>query len=270
MLDGLPFRDEVPGGRDLRGNGWVNGRDMDFSNTDFSFSPTIGNFFSCKLENARFDELETETQSLGNVLNGSSFRKAKLRRCYFKGPVQHCCFEGANLRGADFLGSDLSGSSFVGANCKMAAYSGANLLGCDFRGANLDEAAFRDNQIDKSTDFRGASLINVYHDDDFDKAGNLRRHGVDLRQATFDETTKFGTDPLTDSIEYWDAIMEWARQRYGDDGAKIAAALAPIKERQVRAGVYSMSWQDELLSQLNEPQRKLYEQIADEANREIR
>ncbi len=193
-----------------------------------------------------------------------------MRNCFIRNARAHnCCFEGADLRGTSFQNTDLSGSSFRGACCKGATFAGANILGCDFSGANLDEAVFRDNQIDKSTDFRGASLINAFHDDDYDKAGNLRRHGVDLRLATFDETTKFGTDPLMDSIEYWDAIMEVARRDYGDDGEKIAAALAPIKERIVRAGVKSMTWQDELLAQLNDRQRALYEQIVDDAMKSL-
>ncbi len=270
LLDGLPNRDEVPNGRDLRGNGWVDGRDMDFSNSDFSFSPTIGDFFYCDLRGSCFDELVTEGTALGDKLDGSSFRKSRMRRCFlWNSSVRNCCFDGADLRDASFKESDLSGSAFRNAKCGGAIFYNANLAGCDFRGADLKEAVFIGAKVHKSTDFRGASLVNAYCSDDYDKAGNLRARGIDLRQATFDETTKFGTDPLLGTIEYWDAIMDIARRDYGDDGAVIAAALEAIKQRIVRAGIKSMTWQDELLAKLNDRHRELYERIADVAMKSL-
>ena len=54
LLDDLPFREEVPSGRDLRGVDSFSGWRSDFSDTDFSFSVTTGNFFHCNLETRSF------------------------------------------------------------------------------------------------------------------------------------------------------------------------------------------------------------------------
>jgi hypothetical protein len=244
--------------------------EMDFSNTDFSFSD-VGSFFHCDLTGARFDESVSEGSSFHQRLDGASFRKVKFRKCYFKqASSRGCCFDDARLPSSYFDQSDLSGSSFAGADCKGVCFVGANLIGCDFRGAKLDEAQFQEAKIDKTTDFRGASLVNVWTEDRYDNSGKLFQRGVDLRQATFDETTQFGDDPLAYPLEILNALVKVARRKeYADDGATIAAFAEQIKSTlrdQPKKWVDNI-WLDDLLGQLNDCQKQLYEEIQDEAFR---
>src|SRR5437868_4742351 len=111
LLDGLPFRDEVPSSRDLRASDLGGGWRSDFSDTDFSYSKSLGGFFHCNLTGAKFDECVTERTSFRDVLNGASFRNARLRSCYMiDGQARHCCFDNANIYSMNFEGTDLSGS----------------------------------------------------------------------------------------------------------------------------------------------------------------
>jgi uncharacterized protein YjbI with pentapeptide repeats len=266
LLDGLPYREEVPNGRDLRGASLASGWASDFSETDFSYSgPGIGNFFHCDLRQSRFDEASAAHVSFHVKLTGATFYKAKLQSCHFtESDARSCCFDAANLYHTTFKNANLSGSSFSRANCKMVSFGGADLRGCDFRGANLEEAVFNETKIDKSTDFRGASLVNAYHSDSFDRAGNLTGHGVDLKQATYDESTKFGKHKLLENVGIWDAIIEVARwPDYGEDGAAIAAAMQAVKARQLRDG-YSNDWREQLYAVLTERQRQLYDDDLEE------
>ncbi|MCC7084264.1 MAG: pentapeptide repeat-containing protein [Pirellulales bacterium] len=270
LLEGLPYRDEVPYGRDLRGADFLGSREMDFSDTDFSYSTRVGSFYDCNLERARFDE-SGEAISLGNVLNGASFRKAKLRSCFMReSQARNCCFDDANVYHMDFKGTDLSGSSFRNANCKGVSFSRSILLNCDFRGANLEEAVFAETVIDKTTDFRGASLINACHDDDYDNAGNFLSHGVDLRLANYDATTKFGTDPLAFPLEYHRRAVEIATRDYGAEGMKMAAFFQRSIDHMLARGERSIDWENEQIANLNPQDRALYEEIMDETFRSLR
>ena len=104
-------------------------------------------------------------------------------------------------------------------HCRFFAH--ANLLNCVFQGANLEEAVFDDTQIDKSTNFCRASLVNAYYDDDYDNAGNLLSHGVDLKQANHAETTKFGKDPPAFPSDVDQRALEIAHRDYGPEGRRI-------------------------------------------------
>jgi len=266
LLDGLPFRDEVPNGRDLRGSDLAGAMRSDFSHTDFSFCFDTTDFFHCDLRGAKFDGIVTDHASFRDKLSGASFCKAKLRSCHFNGSdARNCCFDGADLYHATFQKSDLRGSSFVGANCKMATFATADIRNCDFRGAILEEATFMEAVIDKTTDFRGASLINAYHGDNFDRAGNLISHGVDLKLANYDETTKFGEDEVAKWIDVWNALIEFASHDHGEDGLKIAASVTSVKERAIRSGRYDERYWDDILAPLNERQRQLYKEIEPDA-----
>src|SRR5262249_12520524 len=75
LLDGLPFREEVPNGRDFRGNDCVGGFELDFSYTDFSFSESAGDLRCCNLTGSRFDESCGES---------SNFHKSVIRDCSFR------------------------------------------------------------------------------------------------------------------------------------------------------------------------------------------
>lgn len=183
LLCGLPYTDEVANGRDLRGLD-IAASDLDLSHSDFSYGQ-VGSFFSCNLEGACFNACKAERATFGSNLMSCSFVGATLRACYFNDSVAtECDFSRARLRDCSFQKTDLRGSIFRDADCRGAQFAGANLLVCDFRGANLEEAVFCDVVLDKSTDFRGANLSNVYTSDWRDNQGNLTRKGVDLSLAT--------------------------------------------------------------------------------------
>src|SRR5438094_334613 len=54
LLDGLPFRDEVPNGRDLRGINLGNIYQLDFREFDFSYAD-VGWLYQCNFSHTRLD-----------------------------------------------------------------------------------------------------------------------------------------------------------------------------------------------------------------------
>src|SRR6478736_10264646 len=56
LLDSLPFREEVPNGRDFRGSDCVGGRELDLSDADFSYASHVGSFIRCNLSGCNFGE----------------------------------------------------------------------------------------------------------------------------------------------------------------------------------------------------------------------
>lgn len=190
LLDGLPYRDEVPNGRDLRAMN-IGGRGLYFLETDFSYCQ-LNSFFFCDLSRSSFEGCTGERISIHNAAASCSFRAANLRSCYFRdADLSNCTFDGAKLRGCMFQNANLAGSSFVNADCRDAAYAKATLFGCDFRGAKLDGARFEEVRLDKTTDFRGASLVNVLCEDRRDSNGIIIARGCDLTHGCMDSTTKF-------------------------------------------------------------------------------
>lgn len=199
LLEGLPYREEVPEGKDLRGALLGSAEKFDFQGYDFSYAQ-ISSFSYCNLSHARFD-YTYNIISLSSILDGASFRNANLRKSHLdESQIRNACFDGADLMSVRFTDSDLTGSSFRNAKCMRASFSGANLVGCDFRGANLIDASFHHTKLDKTTDLRGANLINARFEELRDNEGHLRAASVDLRQATYDETTRFGKDPLLEDL----------------------------------------------------------------------
>ena len=267
MLLGLPFREEVPGGKDLRGADVAHGREMDFSGRDFSLGD-VGPFDFCDLSHCRFDCASAEQTGFHNILNHTSFREAKFRSRYFmNSQVQHCCFDNAKLEDCNFEDADLAGSTFLRANCKRATFFGANLKGCDLRESILDEAVFENIVLDKNTDIRGASLINAYYDAHFDFSGNLIGRGTDFRVAKVDRTTRFGSDPAALPYE----VLEAAFKILGDDArpqaGRIKALLTDAKGRLPKE-----SWDDlldEIFSKLCEDEREVFDEILDDAYRAL-
>lgn len=194
ILNGLPYREEVPGGKDLRAVSFLSTRELDLQGYDFSYAQ-IHALYLCRLSHTRFDFCRG-ISSLSSVLNHSSFVKAKLRTCYFtNSAIQEACFKEADLRQAKFTNTNLRGSSFENATCNETSFYGANLIGCNFKGADLTGAFFSGAIMDKSTDFRGANLMNACFEEHRDYAGNLLAKGVDPRSALYDQHTVFGTNP---------------------------------------------------------------------------
>ena len=200
ILNGLPYREEIPDGKDLRAISLCPSRELDLQGYDFSYAQ-LSDLFLCNLSGARFDFVQN-IESLSSVLNHASFRKVKFRKAYLmRSEIRNACFEGADLMQARFTHSDLSGSSFRNAKCKETSFYKANLMGCDFRGADLTHAFFSGAIIDKTTDFRGANLTNACFEEDRNYAGELLATATDWRQATYDETTISGDVPLLADLE---------------------------------------------------------------------
>lgn len=201
-LDGLPYRDEIPNGRDLRGIPSIGGNEgWDFSNADFSFLPGDEgySFCKCNLDAAIFDGSKGEFGFQNCSLRGTRFRKVRfVNRISFGGRQLQCDFTKAEMtrarfiwttNGRDLLGMDLRGSSFDAANLKNAGLSRCDLRECRFVNANLSGASIQEAIVDKSTDFRGANLKDLWWQERRDNSGHLFLRATDWRQGTYDSTT---------------------------------------------------------------------------------
>src|SRR5262245_8655240 len=82
LLERLPFRGEVPDGRDLRGLPGVYWREVNVAGFDFSYSQDV-QLVECDASGARFDEMQARV-TIGKKLAGASFKKARLRDCIFR------------------------------------------------------------------------------------------------------------------------------------------------------------------------------------------
>jgi len=267
MLKGLPFRQEVPGGKDLRGADFAGGADMDFSGWDFSLG-FVGPFHRCNLSHARFEGATADNAGFHNILNFANFRGVKFRRCYFmNSQAQHCCFDKARLFEAAFQDADLSGSKFVEADCHGASFFGANLKGCDFRGCNLEGAVLQNISIDEKTDIRGACLVNAFYKDQYDTSGKLFGRGTDFRIAKLDATTKFGTDEAAMWKGLLDAALVVLKKDAPPESRRIMELLTDAKKR-----LGKESWEDllnEIYSKLTEEEGDVFDGIMEDAYREL-
>ena len=248
LLEFLPFREEVPEGKDLRGVDIGAGRDLDMRGYNFSHA-RIHAFYNCDLSSCCFDDVLCEG-TLSSILTRSTFRRAKLKSShFFGGQVQQCIFDEANLLQACFQGSDLTGSSFRGANLKNANLKNTNLVGCDFRGAILDGAELAAARIDKSTDFRGASLRNLSTMGYVDEAYQVTPWAFDIRQATYDETTVLDDDlrlPVLDELKA--AIRDLDANVDYYDEKKSARLRGILEEMQREIGQqYRPDWYEEVV-----------------------
>ena len=202
LLDGLPFREEVPSGRDLRGSAFSGAVNLNLRETDFSYSPTIGGFTNCDLYRAKLDHIRGSVHEITGKLIETSFIAAELNKTWLnQSRFRNCIFNRANLKSANLNHSDFRGSSFKDADCGWADFQYCDLRACDFRGANLKGIMLREVKLDKTTDFRGANLQDIVHEDQYDIYGKLVIRGTDWRQATYDETTLLGTDPIAFDLQ---------------------------------------------------------------------
>jgi uncharacterized protein YjbI with pentapeptide repeats len=265
LLQDLPFRSEVPSGRDFRGVTLTGGvRDLDLADADFSFATLDCNFVGCDLSRSRFDMATGEGVTIGNVLDHASFRNAKLRRPYFgNARATHCTFDGANLVGGVFEAADLEGSSFRGAVLKGVQLTGARVVGCDFRDAVLDEAVLFDLELDNSTDLRGASLLNVWSTDSYDHAGRLVARGTDLRRARVDLRTKFGEDPAAEALEILDQAYKLVS---GIDGPQLKRLEQGLERERVRlAAEYDEHWWEHFVAQFDSADQPMAQALLERA-----
>src|SRR5260370_10240068 len=137
LLDGLPYREEVEGGRDFRGAPLGGGtRDLELRGCNFTYAKLTINIVNCDLTGAVFDEVGGGDCILLDRLDGASFGGAKLPGTFFRGAHAHgCCFDNASLARASFEEADRTKSSFPNADCRRAKFLRAHLAGCALRGA---------------------------------------------------------------------------------------------------------------------------------------
>ncbi len=267
LLDGLPFRNEVENGRDLRGAKF-GANDLDLQEWDFSYAQ-LGDFFRCNLTRACFYAAEGRSINLASsILDEASFQNSKLRSCYLaNAKARKCQFDRAMLRGANFEYANVSGSCFRHSSCVGVKFLGADLRGCDFQNAVLDRVVFQEAKIDKTTDFRGASLTNVYYEDVYNREGGCIARGVDLRAAIFDDKTVFKSDPRIIGIEILESALKVAEAMSADAAKRILAVLKEQKKKMAVA--YSENWGSEILEKLDEQERVLFNRIIEEAYRNL-
>jgi len=267
-LDGLPFREELPGGRDFRGvvlGGGVH--ELDLSRCDFSHASLNVNLVNCDLRNSVFDSASF-IRLVTRIMEGASFKKAKMVKCSLRGgDARSCCFDGANLQGTSFEEADLAGSSFRAANCRRANFYRANLLGCDFQGAVLDEAAFQEVKIDKSTNLRGASLVDLYHESHIDRSGKVVSRGTDWRLASYDASTKFGHDPKGQALELLDSAESLLESGQDSHAGRLRREIGLMRVE--ISNKYRDDWYDELLRRLPSESRNYAEVHFTSASRNL-
>jgi len=250
LLDGLPFREEVANGRDLRGISLQGGAfsSLDLSFCDFRFSKLNINIIQCNLNRSLFEEATIEG-IITNTLVETNFRKSKLRKCFLENiDGRQSCFDGANLVDASFRNANLQGASFEKANCKGALFTGANVIGTNFRETILDRAAFQDVTLDKTTDLRGASLINLFHEEHRNNFGKLIGNATDWRKAQYDETTRIGNDHSIECMEIIATLKEELQKSKATEDKELLDSLLML-ERELPLENISR-WYEDLLSRL--------------------
>lgn len=269
LLDGLPFLDEVPNGRDFRGSDCVGGRDLDLSDSDFSYAPHVGSFIRCNLSGCKFDDSRKESGQLSScTLVNSSFRNVRFRSTSFdECDARSACFDEAWLYHANFIGANLQGATFRGADLKRACFVGTNLAGCDFRGANMQEVVLNNVQVDAATDFRGSNLVNAYLGDHVNKAGELIGRGIDLKTVKIDATTRLGKDPRLETLEILDAALEVSRDRRDIEAMRVRQAVQRVLTEIQKE--YFDDWYDRVISYLAPEELVAHDEIMDEAFRSL-
>jgi len=269
MLDDLPYRSEVANGRDFRGIDFIGGRELDYSDCDFSYAPNIWHMFHCDLSQSSFESAQGERNGFdGSNLQGCSFAKARFRSTGFNEcNCRNACFDEASLRSCSFQHTDLRGASFKGARLNGATFVGANLAGCDFRGADMHEAVLWGLTVDQNTDFRGANLINAYTTDEYTKAGDLRGKGIDLKACKLDATTRLGNDPKIQAIEILNAALEVSADRRDAESMRVRQAIQRVLTEIQKE--YFDDWYDRVISHLEPEELDAHSDIMDEAYRSL-
>jgi uncharacterized protein YjbI with pentapeptide repeats len=266
ILEGLPYRDEVSNGRDLRGIDLAIVCQMDFNEFDFSFA-RLTNFVKCSFVNTKFTHADLHGVH-PTCIDGASFCSAKLRQCSIESiSARACNFESADLFRGSFVGADLGDSSFHSAKCKGACFVRANLRGCDFRKADLTDAIIGETLLDKSTDFRGACLINIQGQDRIDRAGNVLFKGTDWRQGTWDAATLYGEDPSLSAVELLAAVTDFLDQTQSETDRKIMAVVRDSMD-QLKVK-FDKRWYDKILAKLSDLEKQRFEQVGDLASRSL-
>ena len=90
-------------------------------------------------------------------LTGANFGSADISQGVFRGDVEECSFQNADLYYANFKGCKIHNVNFSGADLAYATFENTKITRCDFRGAHFND-----------TDFRGAIIEDCIGLPDFD------------------------------------------------------------------------------------------------------
>jgi hypothetical protein len=83
----------------------------------------------------------------------------------------------------------------------------------------LDGVVFEDVRLDKTTDFRGAKLMNLW-DTEFTDVHGRSHPGTDWRLANYDETTQYIKDPTPQALKDVRDLLTILREDKDDPRAK--------------------------------------------------
>ena len=265
LLEGLPYRDEVEGGRDLRGSAFPGGKYLDLRNADFTYCAQIEALEHCDLFQARLDHMRGEIYSVMGHLVEASLKNARLRQTWMNASrFERCIFDEADLTSANLRNSDLRGSSFRNAKCGGADFQGCDLRGCNFRGADLSNAMFRAVTLDKTTDLRGAKLFDLVCEPIRESTGRIFMQGTDWQLATYDETTRIGSNPIATDLQILQLIIDEARQENSHWAVQLIQASQQSKRR-LRADP-DFKWLDALLEAIDPADRPQAQNLIERAS----
>jgi len=268
LLDGLPFREEVPSGRDFRGSSFPGARNMTINDADFSYCPAIGVMERVNLSEVRLEEIRGEVYAVTGHLIDTSLARARLRKAWLdRSRFELCSFQQSDLRSANLRGSVFASCDFREANCEGADFQECDLRGCDFRGANLSGAMFRAVTLDTTTDLRGARLVGLVSEELRDYSGSLVLPGTDWRKAMHDDATVVGEDPTAVDRRVLQLIAEYA-QRVQEPWA--TDLLAAVEGVQQNVDQYSnFRWYEVLLESVAPSHRPQVEALMQEAGMDL-
>jgi uncharacterized protein YjbI with pentapeptide repeats len=217
LLEGLPYRDELENGKDLRGSAFSGAMKIDLRKIDFSYCPNIYGFDNCNLTNSRLDYISGNVERLQGQFKNVSFIGSKLSKTWMShSKFINCDFSKANLNNAKMHQSVFRSCNFQGAKLNNADLQNSDIRGCNFNEADLSYVMFRGIKLNKTTNLIGANLSNIIDEDQFDFNGKIVIRGTNYREATFNKTTIYMKDEegfeRNFELNYLEAIIENAKQ----------------------------------------------------------
>ncbi|BAQ67844.1 Pentapeptide repeat-containing protein [Rhodovulum sulfidophilum] len=150
-----------------------------------------------QMDGADLSKAQMEGADLFEVqMKGAILFEAQMKGVFLIGAQM----EGADLRGAQMEGVDLRWAQMAGVDLSGARMAGVDLRGVQMAGANLTMSFLESGQFEPS-EFPSMNLQGVTN-----YGGALR--SVDLRDATFDETTDFRNAFLDGTVQTSDSFRE--------------------------------------------------------------
>jgi uncharacterized protein YjbI with pentapeptide repeats len=268
MLDGLPFREEVPSGRDLRGSAFPGAQRMNLRETHFTYSPGITGFRDCDLFQARLNSIHGDVYELGGLFEQTSFESARLHKALADhSRFDRCDFTGADMTSVMLRGSDLRGCVFRNADLSYADLQECDVRDCDFKGANLTEVLFGAVILDETTDLRGATLVNLHTEEHRDVSGRSVLAGTDWRRARHDETTAVAELPGKADERILELLIDAAKREPGSWAESLARTAIELREAVRRDP--NLHWYEALIQTVDPKHRVEAERLIQHASMEL-